>query len=144
MKKMGGMAIMGAFGTAFFTACGTNDDPTPGTQANPGAGTGITVDGNIVTINTAQQSSLNNDGSWLLIPQARLLVFNDGGVKALSSVCTHASCDRNWSFSNRVFICACHGSRFNTSGAVVQGPANSPLRSFPVTVSNGIITVNRE
>ena len=143
MRKMGGMAIMGAFGTAFFTACGSEDDPTPSTPTNPGTGTGITITGNIVTINTAQQSSLNSDGAWLLIPQAQLLVFNDGGIKALTSVCTHSGCDRNWSFSNRVFICSCHNSRFNTSGAVLQGPANSPLRSYPVTVNNGIIAVDK-
>ena len=39
--------------------------------------------------------------------------------------------------------CACHGSRFDvTSGAVVRGPAEEPVRKHPVHVANGEVEVD--
>jgi len=61
----------------------------------------------------------------------------DDTVKAFSSKCTHLGCTVNRVNSGKIF-CPCHGSVFNaTTGAVVQGPAGSPLPSVPVTVKNG-------
>jgi cytochrome b6-f complex iron-sulfur subunit len=37
--------------------------------------------------------------------------------------------------------CGAHGSAFSTTGAVVNGPANSPLRQYHVAVSGNMITI---
>jgi Rieske Fe-S protein len=64
-----------------------------------------------------------------------------GAFKAFSATCTHAGCTVD-GVSNGVIQCPCHGSQFNiTTGAVVQGPASSPLPSKTVTVTNGSIVV---
>ena len=50
----------------------------------------------------------------------------------LSSVCTHQGCEvGNPDMSNNTITCNCHGSKFSTSGAVINGPARSSLTIFP-------------
>jgi thiosulfate dehydrogenase (quinone) large subunit len=49
-----------------------------------------------------------------------------GELTALSAVCTHAGCQVG--YEGGVLVCPCHGSQFSAStGAVIQGPAVSPL-----------------
>ncbi|MDX6325845.1 MAG: hypothetical protein QOK15_2199 [Nocardioidaceae bacterium] len=58
-------------------------------------------------------------------------------VHAFSSSCTHAGCTVNKVSSGKIF-CPCHGSVFDAStGAVVQGPAGTPLPPVRITVENG-------
>ena len=49
---------------------------------------------------------------------------------------------RHAALPTRVYVCPCHGSEFNTSGAVVQGPATSSLRQFPTTFANNVVTIS--
>jgi Rieske Fe-S protein len=51
----------------------------------------------------------------------------DGGLHAISSVCTHMGCDVGWNDQNKVWACPCHGSRFAPAGDVINGPAVKPL-----------------
>jgi len=133
---------MSTLGVGFFTACGENDDEI--TPAMPGAGgNGITVNGATVTIDLTQQTTLASAGGWLLIVEAQLLVVNDNGYAALTSVCTHSNCDRSWTYSNRVFECTCHGSRFDTNGAVVRGPAASNLQTYSTSLDGNILTIEK-
>jgi Rieske Fe-S protein len=73
-----------------------------------------------------------------VITQGYVVVRDPGDtVHAFSSVCTHLGCDVNKVSSGKIF-CPCHGSVFDAqTGAVVQGPASSPLPKLPVTVENG-------
>lgn len=57
-----------------------------------------------------------------------------GAFHAFSAVCTHAGCIVG-SVSGGTINCPCHGSRFNiANGAVVNGPAASPLPSVSIKV----------
>ena len=57
-----------------------------------------------------------------------------GAFHAFSAVCTHAGCTVG-SVSGGTINCPCHGSRFNiTNGAVVNGPAASPLPPVSIKV----------
>ncbi len=50
-----------------------------------------------------------------------------GTVHQVSAVCTHMKCVVGWNPIARSWDCPCHGSRFEPDGAVIAGPAVSPL-----------------
>jgi glycine/D-amino acid oxidase-like deaminating enzyme/nitrite reductase/ring-hydroxylating ferredoxin subunit len=51
----------------------------------------------------------------------------DGTVHAISAVCTHLGCQVKWNEAERSWDCPCHGSRFDFTGRVIQGPAVKDL-----------------
>ena len=120
---------------------------TPGDNGGGSSGINISNNGNTITIDltASDVSALNNSGGWLLITGANTLVVNVGDlvIRAFTSVCTHSGCSDSWQFSNSLFECTCHGSRFNTNGEVVRGPANSDLDEFSVTRDGDTVTINK-
>ncbi|MGE5504229.1 MAG: FAD-dependent oxidoreductase [Actinomycetota bacterium] len=56
-------------------------------------------------------------------------VYRDesGVLHRLSAVCPHLKCIVAWNEAEHSWDCACHGSRFDRWGRVVNGPANQPL-----------------
>jgi cytochrome b6-f complex iron-sulfur subunit len=59
---------------------------------------------------------------------------------AVTATCTHEGCTVT-GFENQTFVCPCHGSRYTTSGIVVNGPATQPLRQFATQFANDVITI---
>ncbi|MFE1252069.1 FAD-dependent oxidoreductase [Streptomyces sp. NPDC058735] len=59
----------------------------------------------------------------------RVAVFrdDDGALHAVSARCTHLGCLVDFNAAERAWECPCHGSRFDTDGKVIQGPATKPL-----------------
>ncbi|CEJ10525.1 Gamma-glutamylputrescine oxidoreductase [bacterium YEK0313] len=51
----------------------------------------------------------------------------DGTLHALSAACTHKGCTVTWNNVERSWDCPCHGSIFAADGAVIHGPARTPL-----------------
>lgn len=144
LERAGLTTAMTAFGLIFFTSCSDSEDQDPVTKPPATGSGGISVSGNTINIDLKAQTALATNGGWLLIIDAQTLVVNVGGTYlALTSVCTHSACDRNWTFSNNKFTCSCHGSQFDTSGNVLQGPANQPLRSFTTALNGTVLTVTK-
>jgi cytochrome b6-f complex iron-sulfur subunit len=54
-------------------------------------------------------------------------------VAAYSAICTHQGCTVKP--VGKELDCPCHGSVFDLTGAVVNGPAQRPLRAVQVTLS---------
>lgn len=67
----------------------------------------------------------------------KLAVYRDeqGALHALSAKCTHLGCVVHFNSAERSWDCPCHGSRFDTSGATLHGPAAAPLE--PAELKNG-------
>ncbi len=59
-----------------------------------------------------------------------VLILSNGKFTALSLVCTHLGC--TVAVQSDGFACPCHGSRFNSDGYPVKGPATSPLKTLRV------------
>lgn len=67
-----------------------------------------------------------------------LIRQNSGTLTALSAVCTHAGCQVG--YQGGLLVCPCHGSEFSaTTGAVLQGPAVTPLARKRVLERGGEI-----
>jgi nitrite reductase/ring-hydroxylating ferredoxin subunit len=67
----------------------------------------------------------------------RVNVANAGGrLYAFDDTCTHMGCSlANGELEDTTVTCACHGSQFDvTSGAVLRGPAERPVRSWTIQV----------
>jgi glycine/D-amino acid oxidase-like deaminating enzyme/nitrite reductase/ring-hydroxylating ferredoxin subunit len=59
----------------------------------------------------------------------KVAVYKDEAGKAhkLSAVCRHLGCIVDWNSLERTWDCPCHGSRYDSFGRVINGPANSDL-----------------
>jgi glycine/D-amino acid oxidase-like deaminating enzyme/nitrite reductase/ring-hydroxylating ferredoxin subunit len=56
---------------------------------------------------------------------------DDGAITARNAQCTHLGCIVHWNSTEREWDCPCHGSRFDSSGHVVNGPASVDLSPAP-------------
>jgi Rieske Fe-S protein len=73
------------------------------------------------------------------------VVRTAGKLTAISSVCTHQRCQVQPSHdtTHPGYGCKCHGSRFTSAGAVVNGPATVSLPHLAISVDpGGRITVD--
>jgi Rieske Fe-S protein len=63
-------------------------------------------------------------------------------VVAVSRTCTHEGCTVLVPGTpGQTLDCPCHGSRFTTTGAVVNGPAVRPLASFPARIDGQQVVI---
>jgi cytochrome b6-f complex iron-sulfur subunit len=103
-----------------------------------------TVAGGSVTVNIDAASPLTAVGSAALVQsgQGKFLVTRTAqdAFNAFTATCTHEQCDVT-GFQSGTFVCPCHGSQYNTSGAVVQGPAPQRLRQFTTQFTNNVLTI---
>jgi glycine/D-amino acid oxidase-like deaminating enzyme/nitrite reductase/ring-hydroxylating ferredoxin subunit len=69
------------------------------------------------------------EGAVLREGLKKTAVYRDeaGVVHACSAICPHLGCVVAWNGGEKTWDCPCHGSRFDVDGAVLHGPALSPL-----------------
>jgi glycine/D-amino acid oxidase-like deaminating enzyme/nitrite reductase/ring-hydroxylating ferredoxin subunit len=70
------------------------------------------------------------EGAVIFSGARRVAAYRDGeGVlHTVSAVCTHLGCEVRFNPAERSWDCACHGSRFDVDGEVLEGPAVKPLK----------------
>jgi glycine/D-amino acid oxidase-like deaminating enzyme/nitrite reductase/ring-hydroxylating ferredoxin subunit len=56
----------------------------------------------------------------------------DGKLHVRSAACTHMGCTVHWNTTEQCWDCPCHGSHFAPDGAVLTGPAISPLEASDI------------
>lgn len=64
------------------------------------------------------------------------IVRTKDGFYAVSAVCTHLGCITQWKPELGLIACPCHGSRFQSLGRVIAGPAPRPLPHFGIRLTD--------
>ncbi len=101
--------------------------------------------GDVIIIPIAEAAALRAPRGVLMVrpqnfPAAILLRrLDDNQLIALSTVCSHAGCEVR--VLPNALQCPCHGSEYDVSGEVVEGPASRALQRFPVTEDQNSITI---
>jgi glycine/D-amino acid oxidase-like deaminating enzyme/nitrite reductase/ring-hydroxylating ferredoxin subunit len=69
------------------------------------------------------------EGTVIAVEGERYAVYRngEGHLSALSPVCTHLGCLVRWNSVETSWDCPCHGSRFDPTGRVLNGPAVEAL-----------------
>jgi glycine/D-amino acid oxidase-like deaminating enzyme/nitrite reductase/ring-hydroxylating ferredoxin subunit len=69
------------------------------------------------------------EGKIVEVRGKKVAAYRDesGVVHSLDPVCTHLACLVRFNDAEKSWDCPCHGSRFDTRGAVINGPAVKPL-----------------
>ena len=84
-----------------------------------------------------KMTSLENlkERQGIVLEEEKIAAYKDpkGRLHTYSAVCTHLGCTVTWNNSEKSFDCPCHGSRFSSSGTVINGPANTGLENTQST-----------
>jgi cytochrome b6-f complex iron-sulfur subunit len=132
---------------SLFAACGSS----PSSPSSSGGG------GNVTTLGTSTGTFANNSvqvpvsGSALatvggaVVVQSVAGVFllartSDSAFSAIEAICTHEGCTVNGA-DGAVYVCPCHGSRYDRSGHVVNGPATASLRQYKSSFAGDVVTI---
>jgi len=75
----------------------------------------------------------------------RIAIANaDGRLFAIDDTCTHEQCSltEEGTLEGTVVTCGCHGAQFDvTTGQVLAPPAFEPVRSYPLRIDQGLVTI---
>ena len=64
------------------------------------------------------------------VRKVAVLRTEDGALLERSAICPHLGCIVAWNSVEKTWDCPCHGSRFDKSGKVINGPANKDLEAI--------------
>ena len=136
-------AAAGASGGGMSTSGGSTGTSAAGSTKGSD-GTGATAGGSATGSMTGTLLGLTADipvggGKVFMAHQVVVTQPTAGQFRAFSAVCTHVGCICN-KVANGTIDCPCHGSTFKiTNGAVVTGPAASPLPGKSIAIEDGKI-----
>jgi cytochrome b6-f complex iron-sulfur subunit len=72
-----------------------------------------------------------------------MIVRDEGGLYAISNICTHAGCTVRYEPQYPDFYCPCHGAVFDQDGRPVSGPVDTPLVQYALCVlDNGNVAID--
>lgn len=118
----------------FLVSC-TKEDESPDTPGNPSGSKTITID-----LNDPAYANLKTAGNAIIKDNILIMHLSDDSYQALSKICTHEGCIVG--FNGTEVVCPCHGSRYSTAGAVLNGPATRALTKYKTEVSGNILTIS--
>ena len=132
----------GSSGSSAATNTGANAaaPPATATLSSPAAPASASGSGGAASNALAMTSEIPVGSGKIFAAQKVVVTQPDAGdYKAFSAICTHMGCLVS-TISNGTIDCPCHGSQYSIStGAVVAGPAPSPLPAETIKVSGSSI-----
>lgn len=138
-------AVSGATLATIFTGCGGGaDSPTsPNGRATELGVSNGRFTGSGVAVDVAGTALAGVGGAVLVQSQAGVFLLartGDTAFSAIDAVCSHESCTVTGA-DGTIYVCPCHGSRYDRNGRVLNGPATAALRQFPTTFASGVVTI---
>jgi Rieske Fe-S protein len=93
-------------------------------------------------INLSDYPDLGAVGGTAVIGKTFVIRTGSSKFLALSTLCTHKKCEVDYTGDG--FECPCHGSTYDKSGKVTNGPAKKNLKSYKTTYneSDNSLTIN--
>jgi len=103
-----------------------------GTNPSPPSNVNLALD-----LTSPAYISLKTNGNYVYTSNGIIVAKTLAGAYiAVSQYCTHQGVNVVYNSNQNNFVCNAHGSVFNSSGAVANGPANSALKQYTTTLSN--------
>ncbi len=149
VKSASSLAVISATGlvSTIISSCAGSGPSGPSNVSSLNIIQG-TVSNNEISISIGSSSPVANKNTRALVEYnnggAAVIVEHnsDGTFSAISGICTHQGCIvTDFDGTNNDFVCPCHGSRFDLTGNVVQGPAPSKLRTYATRVENSSLII---
>lgn len=83
--------------------------------------------------------------NWQRLGQTRFwLRQGNRGVEGMWASCTHLGCEVSYDSAQNLWLCPCHGSRFNRDGHPLLGPAVSPLVRAEIKEKDGFYILHQQ
>jgi len=138
-------AASGATLATLLSACGgASSSPTsPGSPASALGRLAGRFTGSAVQATIAGSALADVGGAVLVESNAGVFLLartSASTFSAIEAVCTHEGCTITGAAGD-IYVCPCHGSRYNRNGQVVNGPARSSLRQYATTMTDGVVTI---
>jgi len=131
------------------TAC-SGGSSSPSSPSSPGGGVASTLGvssgvftGGGVRVTVAGSALTDVGGAVLVQSIAGVFLLSRGSATAftaIDAVCSHEGCTVTGADGD-IYVCPCHGSRYNRSGQVVFGPATASLRKYAASLADGVVTI---
>ncbi|MDP2643320.1 MAG: ubiquinol-cytochrome c reductase iron-sulfur subunit [Desulfobacterales bacterium] len=85
-------------------------------------------------------------GQVVYLRGLKLFIIRDGeGFFSMSARCTHLGCMVVWNRDHKMFLCPCHGGKYDAEGRNVEGPPPRPLELFALRQDdNGFLIVDQD
>ncbi len=138
--------IFGCTLGAVLVRCSSDNNPessdptaTVSTDSNNVAKLDFETFPNLKTVNGTYRVNIRATSGTKLVSVTR--VRSDLAV-TVSATCTHSGCTiGGFNASTGQYSCPCHGSGYNSSGAVVQGPATVALTTYTTQITSTSVDV---
>ena len=148
MKRDEFLHLFGFGATMLLTGClgsctSKTDNPQPSSGPGPSPGPAQPIDFTLDLADPANARLTNPAFGYVYGAGGRVIVAKTtaGTYIALAAACTHQGTSVQFQPNADNFLCPNHGSQFNTSGAVLNGPAAAPLQVYTVTQTGNILRI---
>ena len=118
-----------------------NNPPNSGGTA--GGGTANNKIDFTLDISTSAYEVLKKEGGYIVYAPAKIIIvrITANEIIAVSSQCTHQGETLEYKSSTGKFYCPLHGSNFNQTGSVANGPASQALKQYKTSLDGNKLRV---
>jgi Rieske Fe-S protein len=142
LKKTGSAVTCACIGCTGIGKAAESLMAAPYPENPPGS---FRVEGTKLIIDLGKHPALKETNGWANFEtdDKKVIVLHpaETSYKAFENKCTHQGGPLSYKPKEGFMQCAWHGSRFDTGGAVLKGPAEKPLTEFKTALDKDELTV---